>query len=101
MFSTSTDPRYFKTKIFFSNYFFDTFLGAKGPLGLAGVGVYFSHKYKITQGVMVGERQLLVEDDLQWKTTFVGRQPLLEDDLRWKTTFGGPYMPPTPLCFIF
>ena len=31
----------------------------------------------------------LVEDNLQWKTTFGGRRPSEEDDLRWKTTFGG------------
>ena len=48
-----------------------------------------SHKYKINQGVMVGGRQPLVEDNLLWKTTFGGRQPLVEDDLLWKTTFGG------------
>ena len=54
-----------------------------------------SHKYKMNQGVMVGGSRPLVEDDLWWKTTFVGRRPLLEDDLRWeddlqwKTTFSG------------
>ena len=31
-----------------------------------------SHKYKINQGVMVGGRRSLGEDDLWWKTTFVG-----------------------------
>ena len=41
-----------------------------------------SHKYKINQGVMVGGRRPLVEDDLWWKTTFDGRWPLMEDDLR-------------------
>ena len=74
-----------------------------------------SHKYKMNQGVMVGRRQplvednlwwktplleddiwwkttlggrrLSVEDDLQWKMTFGGRRPTVEDDLRWKTTF--------------
>ena len=25
-----------------------------------------------------------LEDDLQWKTTFVGRQPLVKDNLQWK-----------------
>ena len=34
-----------------------------------------------------GGRQTSVEDDLWGKTTFGGRQPLLKDDLRWKTTF--------------
>ena len=34
-------------------------------------------------------RQPLMEDNLQWKTTFNGRQPLMEDDLRWKMTFDG------------
>ena len=34
-------------------------------------------------------RQLLLEDDLQWKTAFDGRQPLIEDNLRWKTTIDG------------
>ena len=29
----------------------------------------------------------LMEEDLQWKTTFDGRRPLSEDDLRRKTTF--------------
>ena len=58
-----------------------------------------SHKYKINQGVMVGGRRPLVEDNLWgkmtfediiwWKMTFSGRQPLVEDDLQWKTTFGG------------
>ena len=48
-----------------------------------------SHKYKINQGVMVGGRQPLVEDNLRWKTTFVGRQPSVEDDLRWKATLDG------------
>ena len=42
---------------------------------------------------MVGGRRPLVEDDLRWKTTSVGRRPLekplVEDDLRWKMTFGG------------
>ena len=31
----------------------------------------------------------MVEDDLQWKTTFVGRQPSVDDDILWRTTFGG------------
>ena len=48
-----------------------------------------THKYKINQGVMVGGRRPLVEEDLRRKTTSVGRQPLVEDDLWWKTTFGG------------
>ena len=48
-----------------------------------------SHKYKMNQGVMVGGRRPLVEDDLQWKTTSVGRRPLVKEDLWWKTTFGG------------
>ena len=43
----------------------------------------------MNQGVMVGGRRPLVEDDLRWKTTSVGRRPLEEDDLWWKTTFGG------------
>ena len=43
----------------------------------------------MNQGVMVGGRRPLVEDDLQWKTTSVGRRPLVEDDFWWKTTFGG------------
>ena len=34
----------------------------------------------------------LVEDDLQWKTTFGGRHLLVEDD---------PCMLPSPLCGIF
>ena len=34
----------------------------------------------------------MVEDDLQWKTTFGGRLLLLEDD---------PCMLPSPLCGIF
>ena len=48
-----------------------------------------SHKCKINQGVMVGGRGPLVEDDLRWKTTFGGRRPTVEDDLQWTTTFGG------------
>ena len=32
---------------------------------------------------------MMVEDDLQLKTTFGGRWPSVEDDLRWKTSFGG------------
>ena len=43
----------------------------------------------MNQGVKVGGRRPLVEDDLWWKTTYVGRRPLVEDDLWWKTTFGG------------
>ena len=47
----------------------------------------------MNQGVMVGGRRPLVEDDLRWKTTSVGRRPLekplVEDDLRWKMTFSG------------
>ena len=31
----------------------------------------------------------LMEDDLWWKMTFVGRGPLIEEDLWWKTTFDG------------
>ena len=27
-----------------------------------------------------------MEDDLQWKTTFVARLALMADDLRWKIT---------------
>ena len=57
-------------------------------------------KYKINQGVMVGGSQLLVEDNLQWKTTFGendlwwkttfgGTQPLVDDNLWWKRTLGG------------
>ena len=46
-----------------------------------------SHKYKINHWLMVGGRWTLVEDDLHWKTTFVGRQPSLEDNLQWKTAF--------------
>ena len=34
-------------------------------------------------------RRPLVEDNLQWKTTFGGRWLSMEDNLRWKTTFGG------------
>ena len=30
-----------------------------------------------------------VEDNLQWKMTFVGRWPSVEDNFWWKTTFGG------------
>ena len=30
-----------------------------------------------------------MEDDLWWKSTFVGRQTLVEEDLRWKMTLGG------------
>ena len=48
-----------------------------------------SHKCKMNQGVMVGGRRPLVEDDLLWKTTFGGRRPSMEDDLRWKMTFCG------------
>ena len=51
-----------------------------------------SHKYKMNQGVMVGGRRPLVEDNLKWKTTFVGRRLLVEDD---------PCMLPSPLCGIF
>ena len=32
---------------------------------------------------------LTAQDNLQWKTTFVGRQTALEDSLRWKKTFSG------------
>ena len=72
-----------------------------------------SHKYKINQGVMVGERRPLLEDNLRWKMTFIGRQPsvgrrpLVEGNLCGKTTFSGrrplldPCMLPTPLCGIF
>ena len=35
------------------------------------------------------EDDLLVEDDLRWKTTFGGIQTLVEDDHQWKSTFGG------------
>ena len=35
----------------------------------------------MNQGVMVGGRRSLVEDDLRWKTTYVGGRPLVEDDL--------------------
>ena len=38
---------------------------------------------------MVAGRQLLVEDDRRWKTTFDGRQPSVADDLGRKTTFCG------------
>ena len=49
-----------------------------------------SRKYKINQGVMVGERRpSVVEDKLQWKTTFGGTQPSVEHDFWCKTTFGG------------
>ena len=41
------------------------------------------------QGVMVGGRQPLVEDDSRWKTISGGRRPLVEDNLHWKMTFGG------------
>ena len=34
-------------------------------------------------------RQLLMEADIWWKTTFDWRQPLMEDDLWWKMTFNG------------
>ena len=47
------------------------------------------HKYKMNQGVMIGGRRPLVEDDRWWKTTFGGRQPSVEDDLLWKRTFDG------------
>merc|ERR1712115_743812 len=47
-----------------------------------------SHKYKMNQGVMVGGKRPLVEDDLCWKMTFGGRRPFAEDDLRRKTTCG-------------
>jgi hypothetical protein len=30
-----------------------------------------------------------MEDDLQWKTTSIGRRPPMEDDLQWKTTSNG------------
>ena len=43
----------------------------------------------MNQGVMVGGRRPLVEDDLWWRTTSVGRRPLVEDDLWRKTIFGG------------
>ena len=33
--------------------------------------------------------QILMEDNLRWKTTFNGRRPSMEDDLQWKTTFNG------------
>ena len=48
---------------------------------------------------MVGGRQPLLENDLQRKTTFIGRLSLVEDDLRWKTTFGGrrPFVGRQPL----
>ena len=52
-------------------------------------------------------RQPSVEDNLWWKTTFGEGRPLLEDDLRWKTTFSGrqplldPCMWPTLHCVIF
>ena len=34
-------------------------------------------------------RQPLMEDDMQWRTTFNGRQHSMEDDIQWKTTFDG------------
>ena len=43
----------------------------------------------MNQGIMVGGRQHLVEDDLWWKANFGGRRPLVEDDLRWKKTYSG------------
>ena len=30
----------------------------------------------------------MVEDDLQWKTTFGGKQTSVEENLRWRTPFG-------------
>merc|ERR1712081_141904 len=68
-----------------------------------------SHKYKMNQGVMVGGRRPLVEDDLCWKMTFGGRRPFAVDDLRRKTTCGrrrlleedDTCMLPSPLCGIF
>ena len=47
----------------------------------------FFHKCKINQGVMVGRRRCLVEDDVWWKMTSSGRRLLVEDDLQWKTAF--------------
>ena len=44
---------------------------------------------KANQGVMVGGRRPLVEDNFWGKTTLGGRQPSVEDDLHWKTTFVG------------
>ena len=38
------------------------------------------------QGVMIGGRGPSVEDDLQWKMTFIRRLPMVEDELWWKTT---------------
>ena len=37
---------------------------------------------------MVGGRQPSLEDNLRWKTTFVGRRPSVEDDFGWKTILG-------------
>ena len=62
-------------------WFAKSFLGSMLPQYMA---IVYSHKYKINQGVMVGGRQPLVEDDFCWKTTFIGRQLL-----GWKMTFDG------------
>ena len=43
----------------------------------------------MNQGVTVGGRLPLAEDDLWWKMTFGGRRSLVEDNLSWKMTFGG------------
>ena len=36
---------------------------------------------------MVGGGRPLVEDELQWKTTFCGGRTPVDDDLRWRMTF--------------
>ena len=43
----------------------------------------------VPRGHLRGRRRPLMEEDLQWKTTFDGRRPSMEDDLQWKITFDG------------
>ena len=44
---------------------------------------------KIWRKTTFGGRQRSLEDDLQWKTTFVEGGTLTEDDPLWRATFGG------------
>ena len=57
--------------------------------------IIFETPCKIYQGVMVGGRRPSVEDDLWWKTAFLGIRPSVEDDLIKKDN---PCMLLSPLC---
>ena len=69
---------------------------------------YFHGRCQLGRGCHNVETQPLVEDDLPWKTNFIGRRPSVEDyDFRWKMTihlktiFIYMQRPRVLLCTIF